>query len=360
MVLPEASTLAKFGFSNKEIISTRKSFSQQLESYALHVIEDKPVSNSYSYFIDRGEIFIDSNKTTKLNIDLEERGGLATLGTKKAIGLALSNPGQLVFFYSPPGPVAFETETKYDKLKPYPDGQLYLLVGNTNNRVDAIAISVGKEQEKQTLQTFLGEQYHHQGFDDEVEKIKYFLTNPAVSKWNLDNFLSYIEGVSYINDFLVYRNVHEEEFKLSNVLEYLINGWSRKIRPMIDINHDQYFNIATTTDVKNAYLLQIRNYFVIYAQNGKMPLGGGCGGSMVSENDLDLSDPLEGIKQINPLSTEHRLLSTSLKDIVKKNKEDRYEDYKCPECGKTHHGELKGSDRSTWLKSCDCGHKFNC
>ena len=45
-----------------------------------------------------------------------------------------------------------------------------------------------------------------------------------------------------------------------------------------------------------------------------MPLGGGCGGDDVSENDLD---PLTGIR-FNPLSTNYRLKTLTIKDIMKK------------------------------------------
>src|SRR3990167_2148160 len=145
----EAESLAKFGFNPQERISSLKDFSQQMESHALHVIEDRPVSNAYLYFIDNEKIYIDKEKRTKLFVDPEERGKLSLIGTKEAIRKALLYPGQIIFLYSPPGIIAFEKGTKYDKVKPYPDGQLYLLVGKNDNQVDAMAISVSKEEEKQ-------------------------------------------------------------------------------------------------------------------------------------------------------------------------------------------------------------------
>lgn len=338
MALSESLSLARYGF-NKERAASLKNFSQQLESYALHVIEDRPVSNLYSYFVDRNQIYIDENKKTKLHVDPEERGGLSLFGTERAIGLALLNPGKLIFFYSPPGPVAFERGTKYDQVKPYTDGQLYLLVGNENNKVDAIAVSVGREQEKQTLDVFFGRQNTRIGFDSEIDKIKYFLSNPLVSDWDIEGFLTYLEGATYINDFSVYKNVHGEEYRLSDIVNDLVQGWFRKINPKVDFDYYQLFQLAQKTDARDAYIYQLKNYFPVYGKSGKMTLGGGCGGSTVTESELSSFDPMEGIKQITALSSDYRL-TTSLKDILKKGKEDSDEygslKFHCPVCNSEH------------------------
>ncbi len=334
----EEESLAKFGFNPRENVSSLDKFSQQLESHALHVIEDRPVSNVYSYFIDNGEIYLDEKKEEKLFVDPEERDGLSLTGTKEAIRKALLYPGQIVFLYSPPGQVAFERGTKYDKVKPYPDGQLYLLVGKNDNQVDAMAISVSKEQEKQVLQTFLGKKdLNYGGFDDEIAKIKYFLTNPTKTDWNIDDFLAYLEDISYLNNFSVYKNVHNEEFLLSDILYDLRRGWMKRIRPKIKIDYQQSFEMIQEGNVGEAYLNQLQNYFPIYARNGKMPLGGGCGGND-TENDLD---PLKDFGKTNPLSTNYRLSTPSIQDIMKKNKEEDSDEYgslkfHCPVCNGEH------------------------
>lgn len=356
MVSPTAETLVKFGLNFEERISSRNNFKQQLESYALHVIEDKPVSNSYSYFITNNEIYIDKNKNTPLHVDFDERGGLANYGTRKAVSLAQAFPGNIVFFYSPPGPVAFETGTKYDLLKPYPDGQLYLLTGDGRDQVDSIAISVSKENEKAVLETFLGKDNLPEGFDSEIEKIKHYLTNPFVSDFDIDSLLIFL---NIKNSFPVYKNVHNEEFFLSDIVNYLKYGWLKKIEPEVQLDYEELYELAKMKDTRSAYLQQLKSYFPIYGQTGKMVLGGGCGGAVVTEGELSSLDPMNGIKQQNPLSTDYRLQSTTIKDVIKNNSE-RYEDYRCPNCGKTHQGEIKGSDPSTWLKKCSCGHKFNC
>jgi len=334
----EAESLAKFGFNPQERISSLKDFSQQMESHALHVVEDRPVSNAYSYFIDNEKIYIDKEKRTKLFVDPEERDGLSLIGTKEVVKKALFYPGQITFLYSPPGQVAFERGTKYDKVKPYPDGQLYLLVGKDNNQVDAMAISVSKEQEKKVLTIFLGKNnINHGGFDDEIVKIKYFLTNPVTTNWNIDDFLNYLEGISYLEDFLIYKNVHNEEFLLSDILYDLRRGWIKKIKPKIKIDYQQSFEMIQGGKVEEAYLNQLKKYFPIYSRNGKMPLGGGCGGND-TENELD---PLKDFGQTNPLSTNYRLSTPSIQDILKKKNNEDSDEYgslkfQCPVCNGEH------------------------
>lgn len=337
MVLLEKESLARFGFNPQEQISSLMDFSRQMESHALHVIEDRPVSNAYSYFIDRGQIYIDEKRETKLFIDPQERDGLALLGVKEAVKKSLSYPGQIVFLYSPPGPVVFRPGTRYDKMKPYPDGQLYLLVGTDNDRVDTLAISVSKKEEEKTLSTFLGSENSRVGFDDEREKIKYFLTHPIITNWNIDDFLVYLEKISYLNDFSVYKNVHDEEFLLSDILDDLRRGWMKEIKPKIKTDYQQLFNMVQGGSARGAYLNQLQNYFPIYGKNGKMPLGGGCGGNDVDTNEFD---PLKEFKQTNPLSTNYRLSTPSIQDILKKKDSDSDEygslKFHCPVCNKEH------------------------
>lgn len=342
----EAESLARFGFNPTERVSTLKDFSLQMESHALHVIEDRPVSNANSYFIDKGEIYTDERRITKLAVDPEERGGFSLYGTQEAIKNSLLYPGQVVFLYSPPGQVAFERGTRYDMVKPYPDGQLYLLVGKNDDQVDAMAISVSKEQERQVLSTFFGKKNMvHEGFDDEVQKIKYYLTTPIVTGFDIDSLLSFLEGVSYLNDIPVYKNVHNEEFFLSDIVNDLKRGWMKDIRPKIKIDYQMAFEMTKNEGVRKAYLDQIKKYFPIYDRNGKMALGGGCGG-----NDGDENNPLKDFMK-DPLSTNYRLSTPSIKDIMKKNDDDSDEygslKFNCPVCEGEH-----TRPRGILLKTC--------
>jgi hypothetical protein len=206
--------------------------------------------------------------------------------------------------------------------------------------VDTLAISVSKEEEEKTLFTFLGRENNRVGFDDGIEKIKYFLTHSIITNWNIDDLLVYLERISYLNDFSVYKNVHKEEFKLSDVLFDLKRGWMKKIKPKIIINYQQLFNMAQRNGVSDAYLNQLQNpiYISLYSINGKMPLGGGCGGKNdANENNLDLLADM----RFDPLSSNYRLSTPSIQDILKKNNDKDSDEYgslkfHCPVCNEEH------------------------
>jgi hypothetical protein len=334
----EPATLAKFGFNPKEKVPPLNVFSQQMESYALHIIEDRPISNLYSYFVDNGQIYIDKSKETKLFVDPQERNGLAYSGVQEAVKKALADQGKIVFLYSPPGPVALESGTRYDQVKPYRDGQLYVLVGKEKDQqVDSIAIGVSKDQEQKTLPVFLGDKYIRPGFDDEIGKIKYYLTHPIPTNWNIDDLIGHLDKFSHIENFSVYKNVHDQEFFLSDVISDLRQGWLGGIKPKLKMEYENLYRIAQKTgDTKNAFVTQLQNYFPIYSKDGKMRLGGGCGGDGVSKDELD---PLAGIR-VNPLSTNYRLTTPSIQEIMKgKDKDsDEYGSLKfhCPACNGEH------------------------
>jgi predicted RNA-binding Zn-ribbon protein involved in translation (DUF1610 family) len=370
MVYTEAKSLATFGFNPNERITSIDTFQKQLESYALHVVEDLPVSNRYSYYInEKGKIFIDKNFQTELFIDEQERGGFAKSGTIKAIEMARNNPEKVVVFYSPPGPVAFEKGTRYDQVKDYPDGQLYLLVGSEGgDRVDCLAISVGEEYETQVLDIFLGNK-RIGGFDDQKTKIIYYLTNPILSDKNLDELIAYFEA--YDPNILVYTNVHGISFTLGQVIEMMRLGWVGDIKPQINLDEIIFLKIWGNDLPKN---LLSSNISKIYEENGMYPpipnfylqildaytrvygdsyrLGGSCGGAVYSNEKRSLFENWS-INDINPLSTSWRVLTSS-------ESSDRYDDYECPSCYKKIKGELKNRPE-TWHKNCPyCGYEFSC
>jgi len=369
MVYTEAKSLAILGFNPNERITSADSFQRQLESYALHVVEDLPVSNRYSYYLnERGKIFIDKNFQTELFIDEQERGGFAKSGTIKAIEMARNNPGKVVIFYSPPGPVAFEKGTRYDQVKNYPDGQLYLLVGNNKNQIDCLAISVGQENEEQVLDIFLGERINRT-FNDQVTKIIYYLNNPRLIDKNIDDLIVHLSN--YDQDTKVYTNVHGNSFVLGEVIQMIILGWEGNIKPQINLDEILFpkiwgndlpklpFSIGDlrTYGEGNAYSLPPNFYLKIldaytdvYGNNYN--LGGSCGGSVYSKEKKSLFENWS-IKEINPLATSWRSLTNS-------ESSDRYDDYECPSCHQKIKGELKNQP-DTWHTNCPhCGYSFNC
>ena len=369
MVYTEAKSLATFGFNPNERITSIDTFQKQLESYALHVVEDLPVSNRYSYYLKNGRVYIDSNHQAELFIDEQERGGFAKSGTIKAVETARNNPEKVVVFYSPPGPVAFEKGTRYDHVKDYPDGQLYLLVGSEGgDRVDCLAISVGEEYETQVLDIFLGNK-RIGGFDDQKTKIIYYLTNPILGDKNIDELIAYLE--SYDPNILVYTNVHGIPFTLGQVIEMMRLGWVGDIKPQINLDEILFPKICGNDLPKK---LLSSNISKIYGENGIYPftpnfylqildaytrvygdsyrLGGSCGGAVYSNEKRSLFENWL-INDINPLSTSWRVLTSS-------ESSDRYNDYECPSCHKKIKGELKNRPE-TWHKNCPhCGHEFRC
>jgi len=368
MVYNTAESLANFGFNPQEKITSTDGFQRQIESYALHVVEDLPVSNRYSYYLnEEGKIFIDKNFQTELFIDEQERGGFAKSGTIKAIEMARNNPGKVVIFYSPPGPVAFEKGTRYDQVKDYSDGQLYLLVSNERDQVDCLAISIGKENESQVLDIFLGEE-RNRTFNDQVTKIIYYLNNPCLLNKNIDDLIAYLSNYGQIN---VYTNVHGDSFNLDEVIKMIRLGWEGKIKPQINLDEILFPKIWGNDLPKN---LLSSNILKIYGENGVYPLtpnfylqildaytsiygdsyrlGGSCGGAVYSKEKRSLFERWS-INDVNPLSTSWRVLTNS-------ESSDRYDDYECPHCHQKIKGELKNRPE-TWHTHCPhCGYEFRC
>lgn len=145
--------------------------------------------------------------------------------------------------------------------------------------------------------------------------------------------------LSDFDNFLVYRNVHNEEFYLTDILYYLKQGWSGRIKPKVDFNYERLFKIAQFGNVGSAYVRQLKQYFSVYSRNGRMNLGGGCGGISVTESDFDTLNPLKSINNINILSTSFRLSSNPVEDVLKNKKdEDEYGslNFRCPACNGEH------------------------
>jgi len=369
MVYNVSESLAKFGFNPQEKITSTEAFQKQLESYALHVVEDLPVSNRYSYYINRfGKIFVDPKFQTELYIDPEERNGLAYEGIVKAVGKALrkENLGKVVILYSPPGPVSFSPGTKYDKVKPYPSGQLYLMIGSGDNKVDCIAIAVGQENESQILDIFLRGK-KPQGFDDVKTKVIYYLTTPYSLYENIDELIAYL--CRYDPNIVVYTNVHGKVFTLAEVINMIRLGWLGEIKPQVNLDEIFFPKLWAESDLPKNLLSS--NVSRIYGEEFRAPffyhrildaytkvygntysLGGSCGGAVYSKGENSLFERWS-INDINPLSTSWRVL-TNLESS------DRYDDYECPSCHKKLQGELKNRPE-TWKTSCPyCGYEFRC
>lgn len=354
VVLTEAIALSKYGFNPNEKIEFEGDFEKQLESYATHVIEDLPVSNIYSYIFipETQKIFTENG--SELYIDPEERGGLPQIGTIKALKMSLANPDNLVFLYSPPGPVAFQSGTKYDKVPPYPSGQLYFFKKRQGeeNIIDAIALSVGKDFENDVLSLFFGKNIPR--FDDEVQKIVYYLSNPEVSIFS--DFEELINLLDQNSHLIFYLNVHGQKFSFADIAEFLRLGIKGQIKPqnqkvleiiekimntrierkrVEDIGKRIPGVFSSDEEVKNFGVLPYFQVLSAYFGGSSKPLvlGGSCGGTVVDfreVNQLIESLIIESLKDYDPLSTNWRRLSNKSLDV------DKYgsREFECPHCHK--------------------------
>lgn len=345
VVLTETEALAQYGFNPQEKLQSEKDFQRQLESYATHVIEDLPVSNIYSYRFSPKTQKIFTEAGSEVFIDPEERGGLSAIGTIKALQMSLANSDNLVFLYSPPGPVAFEKGTKYDKVPSYPSGQLYVFKKREEeeNIVDAIALSVGKEYEDQVLGIFFGE--NRPRFNDEIQKIIYYLSNPELSGFR--DFGELIKKLLEQPELSFYRNVHDQEFSFADVAEFLGLGIEGQIKPQnqnvfgiikrisSDIQKirgkipglfasDQVEIRDKQFDPSLAYFQVLSAYFG--GSSKPLVLGGSCGGAEVEKSEIH-----EFLDNFNPLSTSWRI-----SDFLKKVDSDKYgsREFECPHCHK--------------------------
>lgn len=368
VVLTETQALAQYGFNPQEKLQSELDFRKQLESYATHVIEDLPVSNIYSYRFNPETQKIFTEGGSEVFIDPEERGGFSTIGTIKALKLSLANPKNLVFLYSPPGPVAFEKGTKYDKVHPYSSGQLYVFKKRQGeeNMIDAIALSVGKDFEENVLSLFFGKD--RPKFDDEIQKIVYYLSNPELSGFR--DFGELIKKLLEQPELSFYRNVHDQEFSFVDVAEFLGLGIEGQIKPQnqkvfgiikrisSDIEKirgkipglfasDQVEIRDKQFDPSLAYFQVLSAYFG--GSSKPLVLGGSCGGAEVEKSEIQKF--LDGF---NPLSTSWRM-----SDFLNNNIDsDKYgsKEFECPHC----HKKVRRPENTLLEKCPHCQQSVRC
>ncbi|MCS7093275.1 MAG: hypothetical protein NZL96_02505 [Patescibacteria group bacterium] len=275
-----AESLARFGLNPEENFYSREALEKQIEAYFNHVVCDCPVSNKYVYCVryQENDLKIITENHQELYLDEEERGGLAKEGTLKAVSEALKHPRKIVFLYSPPGPVAFEKGTKYDKVPPYTSGQLYLMISNNPDQVEALAISISEEGEAKFLKEI--DMKIFQG-EDKIGKIKYYLSNPFVTNMSLDQLLEKFAIISKEEDFIVYQNVHGHKFSLSRVVQLVKKGWKRQIKPIPSVN-----DLVPQGKIKPffAYLKALASFFP--QGQSSLRLAGSCGGGEVTWNQI--------------------------------------------------------------------------
>lgn len=360
-----SSELKQFGIDSrfqtlrfKGLTSQEKKFEfqQHLDSYVNEVIRDEPVSILFHYWLDSdNRLYLQPNLEEKnlasKMFDSRERNGVYLEGFKKVEKLLIENPNQVVLWYSPIGKTSFndDPENPFSSVD-YDYGQLYVYCRN-KDKVDALALKTSKEAENLFFP-------NNENILQE-ENITKMILNPLLSNFNTESFLNWLEKF-YPPNIPFYVDHQQRKYFLSEIIKEINDRFSGKKKLYSEV-YDRTINEldryeVTAEIVKRAFQGAIYNHL---KQNNlySMKLAGSCGGSIVDLDDLPFGQENFLFQKFNPATTVFRLVTQGIKSIMK---EDRHENYHCPECGAEIKGEIKGSDPSTWKKKCRCGHDFSC
>ncbi len=294
------SSLAQRGYNPNEykIINSIESrhakkdyLRRNLETTINHVFEDSAVSFTNNYQMnERGEV-VSYPDGTVLNIDSDERGGYYKFGIESAVAGALSNPNDVVLFYSPPGPVIFDNNpnNKFKDVKPYPDGQLYMMYSD-GKKVNNVATSISPEGEF-WISNIMAREYKEASLKKSpIERIKYFITHPVLTGKSIDSFLN---DQNKIQDKIIFRNKDKVEFSLSQTLALIhqsLTGQLAKSHIVDQVLQNIDVNNMTAHEVERLHDAVAQQYMI---EKGLdiLTLGGFCGGTEIKldpfSNGLD-------------------------------------------------------------------------
>ena len=370
----ERTPLTKFGFDpdrEAEKLQRLSSAEQinylvrELESHELHVVRNHVVSLPYYYWLsDEEKIFTNREKTSKLELDERERGGYFKIGIPKALRLAQENRNKLVFLYSPIGPASFDYPPDPDYAKPYKIGQLYLIYSD-GDRINNISISLDQQGEDVWLREVFGDGYlaYMNSAEDEIEKIKRFITTPVLTDKSMEDFLNH----DWLNQqLIIFHNKSfgkERFFTVTDAINELRKSLTGQLKSQINLEliaakavGDSGRQVAPS-DIDWAYKTMIGAVMKKEGVN-EIHMGGGCGGGVVKSSDLFGFSPVDKLMEVPNLSSSYRR-QTLTKENNSKDA-DRYDDYECPRCHKIIQGELKNHPESWHVECPHCHHQFNC
>lgn len=322
--------LSRWGFTPEKVSSATvdiKSLAANLESYELHVVRNHVVSLPCYYYLDEKRRIIDAKTGKKLNLDRRERGGAYEIGIKKALNIAENNPYNLTFLYSPPGLASFEDKPPEDYATPYDIGQLCLLWWD-GHRFSNFGISINGEGEEWLREIFGREYVKNKNSLDEKRKIVSYITDPIGSSWTIDDFFNeewqfsktVFSSKSFqgIKNFDLSDTLSELRSSLTGQLKSTINGelLAKKIAQEGGSTQSGYRSIIYET-------MQTNRVWSI-------PLGGGCGGKVVTANDL-LDNPIASLTEGFLLPSN---LSSDYRKIMQRSKEEKwnYHEGYCVNC----------------------------
>ncbi|MFH0773598.1 MAG: hypothetical protein V1922_04785 [bacterium] len=324
----QAISLAKRGYNPAEantlnLISSaetrRELLKRNLETTIKHVFEDSAVSFTNYYQMKRGEV-ISHPDGVPLRIDSDERGGMYKFGITSAVAGSLENPNQVVLLYSPPGPVVFDDNpnNKFKEVKPYIDGQLYMMYADTDRtgvkKVNNVAISVSGGNGESWIQQIMPEVYQNaKSQHTDIQQVSHFITNPFLTGKSIDQFLDICGNYK---DRIIFKNKDGVDFSLSQTLALIRQSLAGQISrsPLVDkvLQHVDMEHI-TAHDIDFIYGALAQHYM---REKGveSLTLGGSCGGE---EIQLDVFS-----HGLDNLSTSFRMV-TQGKNIFRASKDFR-------------------------------------
>lgn len=363
MVSAEQSTI-KFGFNTTRerfflsaLAVTNKEaainyLEKQLKTQLLHVSRNIAVSLPYSYWLgSKDQIFTDPERAIPLQVDRRERNGLYNEGLLKAMKNAQAHPQALQFLYSPPGSVNFNGDLNSPYQHPYDIGQLYL-IWSDGKKIDNIAISINQQGEEWVEEIF-GKNYFQELRlqKDEVDKIKYLITNPVATDLTLDDFMRRFWQKSDKLIFYSNNSAGEKYYYLADIMKEMQAAFTNQLGNDFDARAVAEYYIhsgGVRGQLDQAYLDVYRNEMKKTGAD-RINLGGGCGGIVV--NKVDLFSP-----SFNSLSSEYRQIVQSGLNAM--SVEDAKKDPNLCRCGNQEpHFHCPGKiqdEKSDHEQSCNC------
>ncbi len=301
---------------------------QNLEAYTNEVVRDEPVSILYYYWFDEeGNLYSNPYKdnVTNFSIDREERGGLYVEGLKRLANLLFTNPNQVILWYSPPGPALFDEnpQSRYFGIN-YDYGQLYWSYFD-GEKVVNLAIKISNEEIVNYLFASIPQ------FQDEKERIAFFVLNPSLSGFTPDDFF---EKTSQEDNTVVYQSKNGRRFTWADILRAMritLTGKKNQEPTIFDKTTQALFEFEMTAQtILQIYLSTIYHHMMVNNLTS-LPLSGSCGGKEVSLSSLE-----EGLEidngWMNPFAQVVSSLSSGFRFLTQTGERWEHHDGVCVIC----------------------------
>lgn len=320
------------GFAPSEVV---RRLQESRDNYTAEVVTDEPLPQT-RYLID---------DLTESGMDEREREGEFIEGFKTMKSLLDRFPGNIILWYSPAGPAAFEhhPDNPYSSMR-FDYGQLYVQYKDVEEK-PALALKVTNDD----LIAHLMPRVHEFAKRQKTEEgqIKHYLINPINTGLSVDEFFNHPW-----RDLHTYTNKYNETFSFHQILNMMRDRFAVSSAKTIDpeIWHMAHGDL-TESAITRMYMQAVNNEFLKrFDEFGeeRLVLRGSCGGGTVTRSFIE---SVLGITNI--FSTEYRAVTSGESDLY-------YEDYACPNCGYMLSGESK-TDQSSWRDTCDhCNKEINC